>query len=75
MTSRDFCFWLQGFFELRAKDPMGFTGITFDQTEAIKRHLALVFAHEIDPKADGGNPGAKAALDAIHHGDKVTMRC
>ena len=66
MTSRDFCFWLQGFLELRA-GALGTAreGLTVAQTECIARHLALVFEHEIDPSA--GEPGLQAALNAIHH--------
>jgi hypothetical protein len=44
MQSRDFCFWLQGFFELGDG-----AAITPDQAVIIKRHLTLVFAHEIAP--------------------------
>jgi len=44
MTSRDFAFWLQGFFEIT--EP---TDISSVQTEMIKAHLKLVFVHEIDP--------------------------
>jgi hypothetical protein len=45
MQSRDFCFWLQGFFELG--DDSG--ALTAEQAATIKRHLDLVFAHEIAP--------------------------
>jgi len=57
VKARDFVYWLQGMFELT--DPK-----TLDerQTELVKRHLALVFKHEIDP----GMPGEE--LDAIHAG-------
>jgi hypothetical protein len=41
MLSRDFCFWLQGFFELSETDR-----ITADQAMLIRRHLDLVFSHE-----------------------------
>jgi hypothetical protein len=45
MQSRDFCFWLQGFFELGDQ-----TGVvTAEQAALIERHLDLVFAHEIAP--------------------------
>jgi hypothetical protein len=44
MTSRDFCYWLQGFMELREGGP-----ISSAQADMIRRHLALVFIHEIDP--------------------------
>lgn len=45
MTSRDFCFWLQGFFELQGTNQ----AITPEQVQIIKNHLKLVFIHEIDP--------------------------
>jgi hypothetical protein len=44
MQSRDFCFWLQGFFELGGGD----RPITAEQAVLIRRHLDLVFLHEID---------------------------
>jgi len=50
MTSRDFCFWLQGFFER--------------QTKIVKAHLALVFKHEIDPSF--GNEEHQNTLNNIH---------
>ena len=78
MTSRDFCYWLQGFFEIQGIDPSW--GIPADKAEIIKRHLSLVFAHEIDPQA--GGPDVQAKLNAIHSPpnvlafDKDTkMRC
>lgn len=42
MQSRDFCFWLQGFFELSDNT----APITAHQAALISRHLDLVFAHE-----------------------------
>lgn len=45
MQSRDFCFWLQGFFELSDQ----VDHITDEQAGVIKRHLDMVFAHEIAP--------------------------
>jgi hypothetical protein len=62
MNSRDFSFWLQGFFELT--NTAG--GMTPEQTDAVKRHLALVFRHEIDPSM--GNQGHQTDLDTIHAG-------
>lgn len=44
MTSRDFCYWLQGVFEVGQV-----TSLNEQQTELVKRHLAMVFIHEIDP--------------------------
>lgn len=59
MTSRDFCFWLQGHFELSGAGPL-----TADQAEVIRRHLSLVFLHEIDPQ----EPGDPAVSQAVHDG-------
>lgn len=74
MTSRDFCYWLQGFFELddRGTEPRG---LSAQQTAAIKKHLALVFKHEIDPSM--GPKPHQDALDAIHNAGKPgpILRC
>jgi len=67
VTSRDFCFWLQGFFELGGAGDLPATGpetLSPKQVAAIKAHLALVFKHEIDPSA--GGPEHQAALNEIH---------
>lgn len=58
MNSRDFAFWLQGFFELGTPD-----SLSSEQVACIKRHLAMVFIHEIDPSF---GPEKKAELDAAH---------
>ena len=60
MTSRDFCYWLQGYFELN-----GTSGLSPQQSEIIQRHLNLVFKHEIDPSA--GNEQHQQELNKIHH--------
>ena len=65
MTSRDFCYWLMGCLELGGGDG----GLNATQVATIKRHLSLVFAHEIDPQA--GGPDVQAAFDAIHAGPAV----
>lgn len=67
MTSRDFCYWLQGYFELNEELQDG-RGMGAGQTEMVKRHLALVFKHEIDPSIDKGRPGLAQAMQAIHDG-------
>ena len=43
MKSRDFAFWLQGFFELGG----GADGLSSTQVALVKQHLALVFKHDI----------------------------
>ena len=44
MKSRDFCYWLQGLFELQ--NPKA---LDEKQTDLIRAHLHMVFIHEIDP--------------------------
>lgn len=88
MTSRDFCFWLQGFLEIQENTilPVGtiassnpYLALDPKQLDCVKRHLALVFKHEIDPSM--GGPKLQAALDGIHNvhnsipGPGPTMRC
>ncbi len=60
MTSREFCYWLQGVFEVA--DPKA---LDDKQTDLIKRHLAMVFVHEIDPSYPTAQ---QPALDAAHAG-------
>lgn len=71
MKSRDFAFWLQGYFEVSASNP----GLTPAQVEVIKRHLALVFIHEIDPSM--GDAKAQDALNKIHKpgSGEILARC
>lgn len=59
MTSRDFCYWLQGYFEV--SNPKM---IASEETEAIKNHLAMVFKHEIDPSM--GSQSHQEQLNLLH---------
>ena len=59
MTSRDFAFWLQGFFEVANPISIG-----SKETEMIKKHLNLVFKHEIDPSM--GDEKHQQVLNEIH---------
>jgi hypothetical protein len=59
MTSRDFAFWLQGFFEVTEPKTIG-----EKETDVIKKHLNLVFKHEIDPSM--GGPEHQEELNVIH---------
>jgi len=63
MNSRDFCFWLQGFFELRG-DQFGTQHISAEQAKLIQRHLNLVFKHEIDPSM--GDENHQQLLNEVH---------
>lgn len=61
MTSRDFAFWLQGFFEISGPDALTMNA---EQVTMVKKHLNLVFAHEIDPSMGGEQEQNK--LNKIH---------
>ena len=63
MNTIDFCFWLQGFFEISGKSE-----ITPDQAEIIKNHLNLVFKHEIDPLRESQTDIPSEELSAVHNG-------
>lgn len=65
MTSRDFCYWLQGLFELG--NP---TQLTPYQTDLVKRHLNMVFIHEIDPSFPAE---LQQQLSAAHSGRNSQM--
>lgn len=51
MTSRDFCYWLQGFFEIHGAGlpDNADRGLIGEKVKMIEAHLAMVFKHEIDP--------------------------
>lgn len=66
MTSRDFCYWLQGFFEIDGanKPENTMNGLTNHQVNMIRRHLHMVFKHEIDPSM--GPPEHQKVLNEVH---------
>jgi len=61
MTSRDFAYWLQGFFEISKT-----TEVTTEQVQIIKNHLNMVFKHEIDPSH--GDAAHQKVLSDAHKG-------
>ena len=63
MNSIDFCFWLQGAFELSDTDRL-----TDEQVRIIKNHLNLVFVHEIDPLREKETTATKEKLNNAHNG-------
>jgi hypothetical protein len=67
MHSRDFCYWLQGFFEVASMQDGNkpeVSGLNASQVSMIRNHLNLVFVHEIDP-AMGDKPH-QDKLNSIH---------
>lgn len=63
MTSRDFCYWLQGWFELNETIDHR-EGASKETLQMIKNHLNLVFKHEIDPSM--GDEKYQDVLNQIH---------
>lgn len=59
MTSRDFCYWLQGFLELSPE-----TDLNTRQVKVLQAHLSLVFKHEIDPSY--GDKEKQDTLNKLH---------
>lgn len=53
MKSRDFAFWLQGFFEL---DDAESKELSAKQVAVIKQHLSLVFQHDPEIAAKAHPP-------------------
>lgn len=71
MNTIDFCFWLQGYFEIS-----GETEINKEQAQVIKEHLNLVFKHEIDPLRESETKTSVNVLNAAHSPKNDTMvRC
>ena len=58
MKAFEFCYWLQGLFELSEVK-----SLDERQTEIVRRHLALVFFHDLDRK----EPDSEAS-QAVHDG-------
>lgn len=59
MNTIDFCYCLQGFFEVSEA-----TEVTPKQVEMIKNHLNLAFKHEIDPLRESQTT---ASVDELNH--------
>lgn len=67
MKAVEFCYWLQGYFEIQEKNDVAkrSSTLTISQVKDIQKHLSLVFKHEIDPSYKDSN-----ALNEIHNPDK-----
>ena len=64
MKAHEFCYWLQGYFEIMGIEA---APLDSDQVRCIEKHLALVFKHEIDPKY--GDEEHQEELNTLHsHG-------
>lgn len=74
MTPRDFCYWLQGYFEIQ-DDSGDFSDSTLNhkQVAAIRNHLNLVFEHTIDQQY-GQTAEEQDHWQAIHDGETTTAK-
>lgn len=73
MTSRDFVYFLQGFFEINSAKQGGYE-ITDEQIDVIRNHLNLVFKHEIDPSLNEGKTKEEVKeLQDVHDGKKKKL--
>ena len=70
MNTIDFCFWLQGYFEIS-----GTSEISEDKAKIIQNHLSLVFKHEIDPLREGETTTPPIMLQSAHDGNDLLVRC
>ena len=72
MNTIDFCFWLQGYFEIS-----GGKEISQEQAEVIQNHLNLVFKHEIDPLRESETTTPTDKLNLLHNpsGNDTLVRC
>jgi len=73
MTSRDFAYWLQGFFEITQSGGAPAT-LTPAQVQIVQRQVSLVFKHEIDPSM--GGQAHQATLSNLHGpSSSMLLRC
>lgn len=61
MKSSEFAYWLMGFFEISGD----IKSLNEEQIQMIRKHLALVFYHEIDPSYTK-DPTKQQEMNDIH---------
>lgn len=66
MKAESFVYWLQGYFEVDQADRRDRHGLSVDQVDVIRRHLNMVFVHEIDPSM--GDRKHREELTKAHDG-------
>ena len=71
MKSDDFCYWLNGFFDLTDAKEM-----SAEQTKVLREHLAMVFDQKVKPVSDFAS---KKDLDArsrtLRNSNKSQLYC
>jgi hypothetical protein len=75
MNEREFCYWLQGFFELGGQDVVE---LSAEQVQIIEDHLALVFKKvTLDKKQSycSPQPDVYFPLNTAHSGVTAVALC
>lgn len=75
MTSRDFCYWLQGYLEVTQVGSDKPIAILSAKVEMIQKHLNLVFKHEIDPSFENQTELNEIHLGGGYSNDNPLVRC
>ncbi len=68
MKPEQFCYWLQGFFELNGNT----NTLSPSQIRAIENHLGLVFLHTLDPENDASTTTSAETMNLFHNPDVPT---
>lgn len=68
MTTQNFCYWLQGFFEISGDSAKT---LSAEQLKMIQAHLRLVFRDDIDPSM--GDAEHQQTLNSLHLGNPFTL--
>ena len=71
MKSTEFCYWLQGYFELVTANEGKKVVLSKEQVNVIQNHLNMVFKHEIDPSY----PDSKELSNLHNPKNDVIVRC
>lgn len=74
MTPRDFCFWLQGHFEM-ADCPGATNQLTAAQTLMVRDHLKLVFDTMTTQPVQAPSIPSSPSLDELLRDPKRTLIC
>ncbi len=70
MKTRDFCYWLQGYFEISKNKELN-----EEELKIIKNHLNLVFKHDIDTQYTDGDDSQEIHDGLDYDKDNVLYRC
>ena len=73
MTPRDFCYWLQGHFEINEYNPLA--GLSAAKVQIIKKHLELTFKAKVDVNRFPDANEVYGQLELLGNGDHDSAFC